>query len=805
MALHPSPLIGSNMVIPQEAAVPLWGTATPGASITATFSEKTYRATADSAGSWRIVLDKQAAGGPHTLEIAAGDEKRTFTGIYAGDVWLCSGQSNMELPMARLKDDFPAEWQPPVNALIRQFKVPQEYDFAGPRADFSGGCWEAATPETLNEFYATSWFFARALYEKHPVPIGLINAAWGGTPIESWMSAEALAPYPAKIAAGAHYADPAARAAITGTTEAAIQAWENEVAALDRGLAEQWQNPATDQSAWDAIDLPNNFATTVPADFCGAIWLRRDFEASADFAAGEAHLWMGTIVDADTAYVNGIEVGNTPYRYPPCKYVIPAGVLKAGTNQVVIRVICRDGEGGVTQGKPFRIFSDRGAIELGGAWKCRIGASAPQRPDEFFIQRQPMCLYNAMIAPVLDWALKGVIWYQGEANDSDPSDYAALFPAMINDWRGKWRQRSGVQATLPFLFVQLPIWGEPTDTDESNSWAIIRDAQAQALSLPMTGMAAGLELGEWNDLHPVNKKDIGRRLALAAEKVVYHEANTSPGPMVRAVERQGDRLLITFDNCGAGLVREGEIAANINWVFNAEPIKRLEGTEFSKSAIDLITQVDDFFKSIGRKVEREYLGVVDLTRHGIRDSIAHGLGREKAAAFMAVPNIIQHGKIIDLQTNWKGRGYNTYVIDAPITIGDIDFIAEVIINQDKDGQRFYLHEVEIKEKAQSAFKTATERGAPQASKLIITQKLKEVKEKNAKISDEKPCLGIVAAGGQTRRAAAEIVGPDCLSVDLSAVENPARVLYAWAKNPRDRGLFNSDGLPVIPFRVILGE
>jgi sialate O-acetylesterase len=553
------------MVIQQEAAVPVQGEAAPGAEITVSFIDKTYRATADSNGAWRLFLDSRAPGGPYAMEITAcggADEKIVLDDIYVGDVWLCSGQSNMELPMQRIKDNFPEEWQPPINALIRQFKVPQEWDFSGPRGELSGGCWKAANAQTLDEFSGTAWFFARALYEKHPIPIGLINAAWGGTPVEAWMSREALAasaaaPFPAKIAMSEPYADDAKRAETVRANEAAIKEWEDNTAAADRGLSEKWQNPQTDIAAWNDITLPDNFAGTVPAHFCGAIWLRREFDVSGEFAAEESRLWMGTIVDADTAYVNGVEVGNTPYRYPPCKYVIPAGLLHAGKNHIVVRVICRDGEGGVTKGKAFRVFSEKGSIELGGTWKYRIGASVPARPAEFFLQRQPMCLFNAMIAPVLQYPFRGVIWYQGESNDPNPHEYESLFRLMINDWRAK------SEKDFPFLLVQLPIFGKPEDNNEESSWAIIREAQAKALSLPATGMAAGLELAEWNDLHPLNKKDIGRRLALAAEKVVYQAPNTSPGPLVRAIERRTDRLFISFNNCGKGLTADGQLYVSV--------------------------------------------------------------------------------------------------------------------------------------------------------------------------------------------------------------------------------------------------
>jgi sialate O-acetylesterase len=571
-------------------------------------------------------LDSAKPGGPHRLEISSPETAEIFIirDVYAGDVWLCSGQSNMELPMQRLRDDFPEEWQTTV-PLIRQFKAPQEWEFAGPRADLSGGCWTVASAETLHEFSGTAWFFAKKIFENYNMPIGLIIAAWGGSPVEAWMSREALAAFPDKIARGEQYADAARRDAITRRNEAEIQEWEARVCREDRGLAESWQQPRTDsaewrRAGWREINLPGNFAAAGLDQFCGVVWLRRECTVGANLAGKPASAWLGTIVDADTVYVNGVEIGNTTYRYPPRKYPIPAGLLREGVNEIVIRVVCCKGEGEVTHGKSFRIFSDSGSVDLTGNWLYRVGMTAVPRPDAFFFQWQPMGLYNAMIAPLLDYPVRGVIWYQGESNDGNPGEYGELFTALIKDWRRKRRQPD-----LPFLFVQLPIFGEPKENDESSSWAIIREAQRSALSLPSTGMAAGLDLGEWNDLHPINKKDIGRRLALAAERVVFKNKNTAPGPMHRATQRRQNRLLITFDNCGAG-----------------------------------------------------------LTAH------------------------------------------------------------------------------------------------------------------------EKPYVSIVS-GGALVRLPAHIESPECVSVDISSIKNPEKVLYAWANNPRDRQLYNADGLPVIPFRVTLEE
>ena len=707
MPLKVSPLIGSRMVLPQGAAVPIRGQAAPGAEAAVSFLGKTYRAQADSTGAWRLFLDGSPPGGPYAMEITAAGEKIALDDIYIGGVWLCSGQSNMEMPMQRVKDNFPEEWLPPVNALIRQFKVPQEWEFSGPRAELSGGCWQAADAHTLYEFSAAAWFFARALYEKHPGPIGLITAAWGGTPIEAWMSREALeasavADFPAKIAGGSQYADAAKRAGITEKTAGAIEAWETNLAHEDAGLPHDWKNPATDISAWGGITLPGDFSAAGLEGFCGVLWLAKDIEVSAAFAASGAALWLGTITDADTVYVNGVEVGNTAYRYPPRKYPVNAGLLKEGKNRIAIRVTCNSGEGGVTDDKPFRIFTHNEILELAGTWKYQIGAAAAQRPAEFFFQRQSMGLFNAMIAPVLDYPLTGVIWYQGESNDPNPHEYAALFPALINDWR----KRNG--SPLPFLFVQLPLFGEPQDGGESSSWAVIRAAQAQALSLPATGMAAGLDLGEWNDLHPLDKKGIGRRLALAAEKTVYGAPNTSPGPMVRGVERRGGRLFITFDNCGKGI----------------------------------ISKEDNHGVTRSFKRERE-----EEDNHGVTRSLRK---REEED---------EKGVVVGKQSGLPIRsdcGQRTPFLPLSSSLSFFSVLLR--------GKFFF-------------FRTRTR--TPPVH------------------------LTVIAAGGETFRVPVNITGPDCVSVDISAVKNPEKVLYAWANNPRGPLLFNSDGLPVIPFRIKL--
>ncbi|MCL2276368.1 MAG: sialate O-acetylesterase [Treponema sp.] len=667
-----SPIISDGMIIQRETPFPVWTSK----KVNVTFSGKLYESK-KTGDKWLVILDPVKAGGPFVLELSSDTESFRVNDIYAGDVWLCGGQSNMEMMMQRLADDFSEEWDTFASAdlgslVVRQFKVPQEFDFSSEHDNISGGGWLSATSDTLHEFSGTAWFFAKNINKKYGIPIGLINTAWGGTPIESWMSSDALKDYPDKIQKGRYYANPKIRDEVAGKTQSAINEWETHLKNEDAGLKNQWQSLKTNTSFWKDIELPCNFSSAGLNDFRGVIWLSKDFDISADFSHDDAKLWLGTIVDADTVFVNGIEIGNTAYRYPPRKY-IPKGTLKKGKNRVMIRVTCNNGDGGVTSGKPFRVFTDSETIELSGTWKYKVAAAVPIRPEDFFFQRQPMGNFNSMIAPVLKFPLKGAIWYQGESNDSYPHDYEALFQLMINDWRKKYNENMAFyyqtgqfsvnqkenevnknERCLPFFFVQLPIWKEASENNENSSWAIIRDAQRKALSLPKTGMACALELGEWNDLHPVNKKDIGYRLYLASEQVLENAGNTSPGPIINKIKKEDKKIYLSFDNCGDGLC-----------VLNDPP-----------------------------KV-----------------------------------NLIANPCLRTLEFDESEENENN----------DISAFVSVITEQDISPVRL----------------------------------------------------------------PAEIASPDTISVDLSNVKNPKKILYAWADNPIDRQLFNSEGLPVIPFKIDL--
>jgi len=452
-----SPLINDGLVIQRDASFPVRSSK----KIKVAFLNKIYESVEEN-GKWLINLEPVKTGGPFVMEIKCEDSTKIIKDIYAGDVWLCSGQSNMEMEMRELRKAYPEEWENLASPIaVKHFKVPKESDFFAPNDDVSGGGWTSLSKETLNEFSAAAWFFAKNLHIKHGVPIGLINATWGGTPVEAWMSAEALKDYPAAVEEAEQYR-----------------------------IAEKRE---------------------------------------------EAFKKSGYVIEE----------------------------------------------------------------------------------REYFFAQRPIGNFNKMINPVLKFPLKGVIWYQGESNEGRPFEYSDLFRKMIVDWR----KRSG-QSVLPFLFVQLPVWKEETDNCENSSWALIREAQMSALELPATGMACALELGQPDDIHPLNKKDVGYRLFLAADKLLFGGVNSSPGPVVRKMTNAKSKINLYFDNCAEGL---------------------------------------------------------DI------------------------------------------KGTNPYV-------------------------------------------------------------------------------SIIGDGGYTRLPA-EIIGKDCVSIDVSSVKNPRTILYAWADNPKDRQLFNKEGLPVIPFKI----
>ncbi|MBN1766527.1 MAG: hypothetical protein JW860_14830 [Sedimentisphaerales bacterium] len=548
-------LVSDGMVLQREARVMVWGWAEAGEEVTLEFQDKVYQRRAGADGRWAIILSGLQAGGPYTMDISASNHI-TLEDIMIGDVWVCSGQSNMVLPMERVKYRYADEIAQCDYPAIRQFLVPMRYDFNTPQQDVPGAGWVAANPETVLQFSATAYFFAKELYEKYQAPIGLINASVGGSPAEAWLSEGALKEFPAYLAEAKRCKDSSYINRIKNQDEAASQAWYRTLDQRDEGLKDKdrpWYDPACDASAWPVMELPGYWADKGLGPVNGVVWFRKEIEAPASMAGQPARLVLGAIVDADRAYINGELVGTTSYQYPPRNYQVPGDLLKAGKNIIVVRVISNSGRGGFVENKPYELIGREQTIDLKGQWHYKLGATMNPLPGTTFIQYKPLGLYNGMIAPLLNYSIKGVIWYQGESNTGRPREYYRLFPALIADWRSQWEQ-----GDFPFLYVQLANFMAAKDQPSQSNWAELREAQRRTLAVANTGMAVITDIGEWNDIHPLNKADVGKRLALAAQKVAYGDNEVVySGPMYESMEIDGNKIILAFTHTGSGLVAQG--------------------------------------------------------------------------------------------------------------------------------------------------------------------------------------------------------------------------------------------------------
>jgi len=533
-------LISDGMVLQQGEATNIWGWASPTEAVSVEFAGSNYQTTTNQSGEWKITLKSLPAGGPYQM-ILRGSNTLTVSDILMGEVWVCSGQSNMELPMRRVRPLYGAEIANAGNNLIRQFTVPQRYDFSTPQSDFPAGAWQAATPENVLDFSATAYFFALEIHQKYKVPIGLIHTSLGGSPAEAWMSESALGAFPNLLNEAKKFRDNALIQKIESDDKLRIQAWYDLLRQKDEGYKNPnlpWFDPELDVSDWKKTQVPGYWTDTGN----GVVWYRKQVQIPAELAGMAAKLEVGRIVDADSVFLNGIFVGTTSYQYPPRWYTIPAGLLKSGSNSLVVRVINSSGKGGFVPDKPYELTIGNQKIDLKGEWHYRRGATMEPLASQTFIRWKPLGLYNAMLHPLLNYRIKGVIWYQGESNVSRWQEYRQLFPAMINDWRTHWQQ-----GDFPFLFVQLANFLEAKPLPGESNWALLREAQLKTLALPNTGMAVAIDIGEWNDIHPLNKKDVGRRLALAAQAIAYKDKKTVfSGPVFHKIKIKDNEAILTF-------------------------------------------------------------------------------------------------------------------------------------------------------------------------------------------------------------------------------------------------------------------
>ena len=549
-------LVRDSMVLQRDAKINIWGWAAPKEKVTIKFNTKNYKATTGADGKWTIQLPPTKAGGPFIMEIA-GTNKITLKEILIGDVWICSGQSNMVHQMNIHDVLYAKDIAEANNPLIRHFWIPTLTSIQGPQEDLPTGFWKSAIGDDVRPFSAVAYFFAKKIHEKYHIPIGLINASVGGTPIEAWTSEEGVKDFSnlaniAKRNKDTAYINSLSRGAGGNFT----RPQQNDLGLLSE---KKWFDVSYVPKEWRPINIPGYWEDQGIRDLNGVVWYRKEIDIPVSMTGKPARVFLGRIIDADALYINGKQVGNTTYQYPQRRYSVPADLLKAGKNIFVVRVTNTAGKGGFVPDKPYCIFAGSDTVDLKGTWQYRVGEVYVPRGGfggggGINAQNQPAGLYNAMIAPLINYSIKGFLWYQGEANTGRADEYAKLQPAQVIDWRNKWKQ-----GDLPFLYVQLPGFMDYNYLPSESQWAALRESQLKSLSVPNTAMAVAIDLGEWNDIHPDNKKDVGERLALAAEKIAYGENLVYSGPIYQSSKIEDNKIIISFNHVGSGLItNDGE-------------------------------------------------------------------------------------------------------------------------------------------------------------------------------------------------------------------------------------------------------
>ena len=549
-------LVSNGMILQRNKVINIWGWADADEHININFKGKNYFTVTPESKKWTLQFPAMEAGGPYEMVIT-GKNTITIKDILIGDVWLASGQSNMEFEMVKAEDLYADEIANANNPYIRQFEVGKRLSFTTPLKDVVSDGWKSVTPKNILNFTAVGYFFAKYLYERYKVPIGLINASWGGTPAEAWVSEEGLKAFPDFQSTIANFKDKEQLNSVVKNDKNTITTWYDYVKAHDSGLlknGENWANSNTDTRNWDNTILPSYWTENILKNVnAGVVWYQREFDVPDSLAGKKSTLYLGNIYNQDSTWINGIKVGHNEDKHVARVYNIPEGVLKSGKNSIFIRVLAWASPPGFVKEKPYKLLIDKNEIDLTGTWKYKLGVSTKPLPPTTNLAYQPAVLFKGMIKPLIPYTLKGVIWYQGEANSNQGFKYQSLFPALINDWRKQWHQ-----GDFPFLYVQLPNYLPVKPQPSQSSWAELREAQLLTLAVPNTGMAVTYDVGEWNDIHPHDKKDVGYRLSLAARKLAYHEDNiVYSGPIYIAMKKKGNKIILDFKNIGSGLVAKG--------------------------------------------------------------------------------------------------------------------------------------------------------------------------------------------------------------------------------------------------------
>jgi sialate O-acetylesterase len=543
-------ILGSNMVLQQKTNVTLWGKAIPAKNVTikCSWSKQQFAVKSAGNGNWEIKVATPAYGGPYTITISDG-EAITLKNIMIGEVWFCSGQSNMEMPLAGWGkvNNYQQEIDQANYPNIRLLQVNHvTSDLPVDEASVTAGGWQSCSPITIPEFSSTAYFFAREVYKNTGIPVGLIHSSWGGTVAEAWTSAQTLKTLPDFKAETERIQNQASLN--KNVDREKLQAnWDKKVSESDLGFSAGkyiWTTDAAEKD-WSKITIPALWEDTALPAFDGIVYLKRKIVITEQ-PKEDATLSLAQIDDNDMTFLDGKLIGETIGYNQNRKYKIPAASLTPGEHLLVIRVMDSGGGGGI-YGEKNQVFLDlgnTGKIDLSGEWLYRVALDLKKvgpAPSSNQSANRPTVLFNAMVNPFLKYTIKGAIWYQGESNAERATQYRTLFPSLINDWRRHWNI-----GDFPFLFVQLANFKAKTSSPGNSQWAELRDAQLNTLSLPNTGMAVTIDIGDDKDIHPKNKQDVGKRLGLVALAKVYGKDIAYSGPQYSSMKVVNQSIELSF-------------------------------------------------------------------------------------------------------------------------------------------------------------------------------------------------------------------------------------------------------------------
>ena len=574
-------LFQSGMVLQRDKQIPVWGKAEVGELVTIRFNKKQYATTADLDGNWRINLPKMKAGGLYTMTVS----DIVLTNILIGDVWLLSGQSNIDVHIERIYPQYTQEIDGYENADIRLFRVQNDTDAHGVRNDIKPTPinWKPLNKQNAWPFSAVGYFLGKRMYEQTGVPQGIIVNSWGGTPIEAWISADSLQKdYPMLVKRAQFFQNDDYVKAQAQANMQADQQWQKMLSKEDPGISEKWTAVDFDDSQWQSASQWNNqwaMSPTTHRPVIGTIWLRQHIQIDKAHASKPARLLLGTLFDQDITYLNGQEIGHTYYQYPPRRYDIPEGLLREGDNVITVRFINKYGMAHFIPEKPYMLtFGDdrmsqnpmpADIIPLSEQWLVRLGTEMPSCPSgDISLQNIPTTLYNAVLYPLAPYALSGIVWYQGESNTGNPAPYADYLKKLMGCWRDTWKDQQ-----MPFVIVQLANYDgrqqtgfpspiTPQTTPTNSGWAQLREAQRTVAEAdPRAELAVINDLGETVDIHPLRKKEVAERIGLAFDRLIYNN-KVKLSPKVISSKVADSKILLTLDQpVQEGDVCEFEVAA----------------------------------------------------------------------------------------------------------------------------------------------------------------------------------------------------------------------------------------------------